>query len=161
MRSTILIMKESQRIINLFEKGYDGSPWIDVNLVDTLHSVSAEVVLKRLSPSSNSIWEITNHIISWRKNVLQRVQGNQLKTPSHNYFITVKKGTAAEWKKTLQELEASQQEWIQFLKKLKEPALEEIYSPNEMSYYEHIHGILQHDVYHLGQIVMLAKLLRN
>jgi uncharacterized damage-inducible protein DinB len=28
-----------------------------------------------------------------------------------------------------------------------------------MTYYEHIQGIIQHDAYHLGQIVLLSKLL--
>lgn len=151
-------MKETQRIIQLFEKGYSGNPWIDVNLVDVLQDISPEQAIKKLHPEANSIWEITNHIISWRENVLQRVKGEEMQTPAHNYFIPLQKG-AINWKQTLKRLETSQQEWITFLNDLKEPALEMIYKPNEMSYYEHIHGILQHDVYHLGQIVMLTKLI--
>lgn len=151
-------MKETKRIIHLFEKGYNGSPWIDVNLVDTLRSVTPEQALKKIKPTSNSIWEITNHIISWRKTVLKRVQGEVIKTPSHNYFIKVKSGSKADWKKTLDELAATQKDWIKFLKNFKKSKLEEVYEPNGMSYYEHIQGILQHDVYHLGQIVMLTKL---
>jgi uncharacterized damage-inducible protein DinB len=153
-------MKETQRIIKLFEAGYDGSPWIDVNLVDTLQNISAAQALKKISPSSNSIWEITNHIISWRENVLQRVKGKTIKTPAHNYFVVVKSGTAAEWQATMKKLEHTQSDWILFLKNLKEAALDEVYEPNHMNYYEHIQGILQHDTYHLGQIVMLTKLLK-
>lgn len=152
-------MKETQHIIRLFEAGYDGSPWIDVNLVDTLQAISAVQALKKISPSSNSIWEITNHIISWRENVLQRVKGKSMKTPAHNYFVAVKNGTSADWQATLKKLEATQTDWITFLKTLKEATLEEVYEPNEMTYYEHIQGILQHDTYHLGQIVMLTKLI--
>jgi uncharacterized damage-inducible protein DinB len=151
-------MKE--RIIKLFEAGYDGSPWIDVNLVDTLQAISATQALKKMSPSSNSIWEITNHIISWRENVLQRVKGKSIKTPAHNYFVAVTSGTNAEWQVTMKKLEATQADWITFLKTLKETALEQVYEPNGMTYYEHIQGILQHDTYHLGQIVMLTKLLK-
>ncbi len=152
-------MKEIQRIVQLFEKGYDGSPWIDVNLVNTLQSVSAEQALQKMNPNSNSIWEITNHIISWRKNVLQRVQGKQIKTPAHNYFEKVKKGSASDWKNTLKQLSLSQKDWITFLNTIKKAELNKVYEPNEMTYYEHIQGILQHDAYHLGQIVMLTRLL--
>lgn len=152
-------MKELQRIEKLFEKGYDGSPWIDVNLVDTLKVITAEQALQKLKPSANSIWEITNHIISWRKTVLQRIQGEIIKTPPHNYFITVEKGSAADWKNVLKQLEVSQNDWIKFLKNIKETALDEVFKQNGMSCYEHIQGILQHDAYHLGQIVMLTKLL--
>ncbi len=152
-------MQEAQRIIRLFEAGYNGSPWIDVNLVDTLQNISAAQALKKITPSSNSIWEITNHIINWRKNVLQRVQGKEIKTPSHNYFVVVKNGTKDEWQKTLEELTLTQTDWITFLKKVKEVDFDRVYAPNQMNYYEHIQGILQHDAYHLGQIVMLTKLL--
>lgn len=151
-------MKEIQRIIQLFEKGYNGTPWIDVNLVDVLEEITPEQAIRKLYPNANSIWEITNHIISWRENVLQRVQGVEMNTPSHNYFVPLQKG-ALNWQQTLKKLEASQNEWISFLKRLKETELELIYKPNGMTYYEHIHGILQHDVYHLGQIVMLTKLI--
>jgi uncharacterized damage-inducible protein DinB len=154
-------MKETQRIVKLFEAGYDGSPWIDVNLVNTLRAISITQALKKLSPSSNSIWEITNHLISWRENVLQRVQGKTIKTPAHNYFIAVKNGTSAEWQATMKKLEATQNDWILFLKTLQESAFEQVYEPNEMSYYEHIQGILQHDAYHLGQIVMIVKIITS
>lgn len=149
-------MQEIQRLIQLFEKGYNGSPWIDVNLVDVLQEVTPEQAIKKLYPDANSIWEITNHIISWRENVLQRVQGVEVNTPYHNYFIPIQKG-ASTWHQTLKKLEASQKEWISFLKKMKESDLDKLYKPNKMNYYEHIQGILQHDVYHLGQIVMLLR----
>lgn len=151
-------MKETKRIISLFEKIYEGSPWIDVNLVDTLRAITPEQALKKIRPSSNSIWEITNHIINWRKNVLRRVLGEVIKTPPNNYFVKVKSGTKADWKKTLDELAVTQKEWIKFMKKVKKSTFEEVYEPNGMTYYEHIQGILQHDAYHLGQIAMLAKL---
>jgi hypothetical protein len=32
-----------------------------------------------------------------------------------------------------------------------------LYKSNGMTYYEYIHGVIQHDAYHLGQIVLLAK----
>ncbi|WP_235811010.1 DUF1572 domain-containing protein [Aequorivita aquimaris] len=35
---------------------------------------------------------------------------------------------------------------------------EKEYPTNKHSYYKHIHGIIQHDAYHLGQIVLLAKM---
>ncbi|HRG39225.1 MAG TPA: DinB family protein [Bacteroidia bacterium] len=149
-------MKETQRIIQLFEKGFNGIPWIDVNLVDVLENITPEQAIRKLYPNANSIWEITNHIISWRENVLQRVQGIEIKTPVHNYFMPLQKG-AITWKETLKKLGTSQKEWIKFLNDFKEQDFEVVYKPNGMNYYEHIHGILQHDVYHLGQIVMLTR----
>ena len=150
-------MKETQRIIKLFEDGYNGSPWIDVNLVGTLSTISAEQAAKKVFANCNSIWEIANHIINWRINVLHRVKGEIIITPDSNYFTTVKDTSLTAWKNTLKQLEESQKNWIAFLKEFKEKDFTKVYPNNKMTYYEHIQGILQHDAYHLGQIVLLAK----
>ncbi len=42
-----------------------------------------------MSPHCNTVWEIVNHIISWRENVLQRLQGKIMITPDNNYFTIV------------------------------------------------------------------------
>ncbi len=150
-------MQETDRIIKLFEDLYDGSPWIDVTLIGTLENVTAEQASWRVLPNRNTIWEIVNHLISWRLNVLQRVQGKVLITPDNNYIAVIEDVSPAAWADTLQQLKGSQQQWVDFLKTFREDDFEKIYPNNSMTYYEHIHGIIQHDAYHLGQIVILAK----
>lgn len=152
-------MKEAQRIAKLFDDLYDGSPWIDVNIKSTLERLTFEQASKRILPGRNSIWEIANHLINWRLNVLQRVQGKTITSPGDNYFVPVTDTSDAAWNKTLEQLENSQAQWFDFLKTLREDDFTKVYAGNNMTYYEHIHGILQHDAYHLGQIVLLSKLL--
>lgn len=150
-------MKETQRLKKSFEDLYEGDPWIDINLLGTLRKLSATKASRKLTPETNSIWEIVNHLIQWRENVLLRIQGTVITTPPHNYFTPVTTMTAAAWKKTLERLEASQQTWLKYLDKLNPASLNKTYPGNNMTYYEHIQGILQHDAYHLGQIVLLMK----
>lgn len=150
-------MKETERLTKLFEDLYNGEPWIDVSLVDVLGKISAEQAAKKISPKSNSIWEIVNHIISWRRHILQRIQGRQIEVAGDNYFIPIKDSSESAWKDTLRRLEDSQQQWVSFLKNFKESDFEIVNPRNNMTHYEHIHGIIQHDAYHLGQIVILAK----
>lgn len=152
-------MIETKRIKKLFEDLYQGSPWIDVTIMDTLKSITAEQASRKITPKRNSIWEIVNHMIAWRENVLLRVQGNEIITPNNNYFVEIKDTSDAEWQETLQRLANSQEQWIRFLENFDAAQLENIYPSNHMTYYEHIQGILQHDSYHLGQIVLLSKLI--
>ena len=152
-------MKETKRITSLFEKLYEGSPWIDVNLRGVLSEITPKQASTRVLGKYNSIWEIVNHLISWRLNVLKRVQGKLIKTPDNNYFENVIDNSDAAWKKTLQKLDGSQKQWLQFLDSFKSDNFSKIYPNNQMNYYEHIHGILQHDAYHLGQITLLIKYL--
>lgn len=150
-------MKETLRTAKLFEDLYHGSPWIDVTILPTLQQLTAKQAAKRIYKNWNTIWEITHHLINWRENVLQRVQGKVIKTPPHNYIIPVTDASAEAWADTLRRLEISQTAWVAFLKSLKAGDFEKIYPPNQVTYFEHIHGILQHDAYHLGQIVIMAK----
>jgi uncharacterized damage-inducible protein DinB len=151
-------MTESERLFDLFGNLYDGHPWIDVTLVGVLQDIPAGQAHKRVLNNCNTIWEIVNHLIQWRKNVLQRVQGMTIKTPGNNYFVPVQDSSETAWKNTLSELENTQSQWMDFLQQLKTDQLEHEYPVNQMTYYEHIQGIIQHDAYHLGQIVLLAKL---
>lgn len=151
-------MKEAKRIIQLFEDLYHGDPWIDVTILETLKNISAKQAIKKIAPGRNSIWQMVNHITSWRENVLLRVQGNEIITPSNNYFMEITDTSENAWKKSMKRLENSQHQWITFLKTFDESDFDKIYPNNKMSYYKHIHGILQHDAYHLGQIVLLSKL---
>jgi uncharacterized damage-inducible protein DinB len=150
-------MKEQERIIKLFEDLYNGSPWIDVNLYDTLKGISAEDAATKRIKKGNSIWEIVNHLISWRLNVLERIQGEIINSPSDNYFKTVINPSEDEWQNTLNELDRSQSIWIKHLKKFNQKNFTTTYPINNLTFYEHIMGILQHDAYHLGQIKMLVQ----
>ncbi|WP_173966353.1 DinB family protein [Flavobacterium collinsii] len=152
-------MSESKRISNLYQSIYNGNPWLEVNMINTLHNVSAAQAYKKVNPNLNTIWEIINHLIQWRRNILKRVQGETIITPDHNYFVPVLDSSEAAWEQSLQNLEKSQELWNAFFEDFDDNDLSKIYTNNGHTYYEHIHGIIQHDVYHLGQIVILKKLL--
>ena len=152
-------MKETKRIAGLFEKLYDGSPWIDVNLSDALAKITAKKAATHIFDNCNSIWEIVNHLINWRQNVLKRIQGKVIKTPDNNYFENIADSSDFAWKRTLEKLDNSQRQWLIFLDSFKADDFSKVYPNNQMTYYEHIHGIIQHDAYHLGQIILLTKCL--
>ncbi len=152
-------MSESKRVSNLYQSIYNGNPWLEVTLADTLSNVTAEQAYKKANPNLNTIWEIVNHLIQWRRNILRRVQGETVVTPDHNYFVPVLDSSEAAWEQSLQSLAKSQELWSACLSDFNDADFEKIDQNNNHNFYEDIHGIIQHDVYHLGQIVILKKLL--
>lgn len=154
-------MNETQRIQSLFTELYHGQPWLNVTLHDTLSRITSEQAVKRPVKDANTIWEIVIHMIAWRKNVLQRIQGKVVETPSNNYIEKVKHNSEEAWQKTLEALETSQKEWLYTLNTCTEADFKNEYPANNLTYYQHIHGIIQHDAYHLGQIVLLAKMINS
>ena len=152
-------MSESIRISNLYQSIYNGNPWLEVTLAHTLENVTAEQAYRKINPNLNTIWEIVNHLIQWRRNILRRVEGETVLTPDHNYFVPILDPSEAAWEQSLQSLAKSQELWNAFFESFDDADLAKIYVNNGHTFYEHIHGIIQHDVYHLGQIVILKKLL--
>ncbi len=145
------------QLIKLFKDHFDGLPWLDINITDTLKTISAQQAAIKKG-DSNSIWQIVNHMIHWRKANLQRVKGIITPAPNNNFVDEVHDVSDGAWKSTLDKLEQSQKEILAFLNKTDVQTLNKIYAPNGFSYYEHLQGILQHDAYHLGQIVLLKKI---
>ncbi|SHM57878.1 DinB family protein [Flavobacterium chilense] len=152
-------MSESKRVSNLYQSIYNGNPWLEVTLAHTLENVTAEQAYRKINPKLNTIWEIVNHLIQWRRNILRRVQGETIITPDHNYFVPVLDSSEAAWEQSLQNLAKSQELWSACLNDFNDADFEKIDQNNNHNFYEDIHGIIQHDVYHLGQIVILKKLL--
>ncbi len=153
-----ITMNESRRIQTLFTDLYHGHPWLDVTLQDTLSRITPNQASQRPIKDGNTIWEIVNHLIAWRQNVLKRVQGEVLQIPENNYIEKINHTSADAWRNTLEALETTQKEWLYFLSTFKETDFINEYPVNKLTYYQHIHGIIQHDAYHLGQIVLLAKI---
>ena len=150
-------MKETKRISKLFEDLYDGTPWIDTNIAGTLRGLTAKQASKKVLPEWHSVWEITEHLIKWRMHVAGRLQGKKINVGEDNYFEEIEDTSEKNWKETLHRLDGSQEEWLSFLKKLDEKTLDKVNPRSGMTYYEHIHSIIHHDVYHLGQIALLSK----
>ncbi len=149
-------MDNIKYITKLFNDHFAGDPWIDTTITGTLKSLTAKQAAMKPG-KNNSIWEIVNHMISWRRALLTRVKGSPVKVPGNNFFSRVKDTSPRAWKDTLKKFESSQKEIIAFLKKADESLLEIISPTSGYSYYELIMAILLHDTYHIGHIVLLKK----
>ncbi|MEO6404718.1 MAG: DinB family protein [Ferruginibacter sp.] len=150
-------MKETHRISKLFSSLYDGHPWIYVNIYKTFQSINAKQASQKLFTGGNSIWQIIDHLLKWRQNIYERVHGMIVESPADNYFTEITDTSGKSWNKLLKDFAASQEQWLHFIQTADESLLEKIDPLNEFSFYEFIQGIIQHDAYHLGQISMLAK----
>lgn len=150
-------MKENERIIKLFDDLYKGNPWLDVTIMDTLKILTPEQAARKMHPGWNSIWQVVDHLVNWRYAMLERINGRVFNSPEDNFIRPITDTSAAAWSNTLKNLEDSQQKWKDYLSDISEEDLEKIPDTRPFSRYELIHGILQHDAYHLGQIRILSK----
>ena len=152
-------MTHRLRLKKLFEDHYNGNPWLDVTILDTIHDITAKEAATQIY-GLNSIWQILKHMLEWRKTNMKRVNGKILSAPSNNYIDKITDQSESGWKKLKSEFNTSQIEWLQFIQDFDLKKFDIVYEANQHTYYEHIQGVLQHDVYHLGQIVLIKKMLR-
>ena len=88
---------ETERLKQEFSQLYDGDPWIDVQLKQTLKGISAEKAYKRIAEGRNSIWQILNHIIEWRRMILKRLSGTIVPVPEDNFIKEIPEISEAKW----------------------------------------------------------------
>jgi uncharacterized damage-inducible protein DinB len=146
------------QLIKLFKDHFNGEPWLDINIIDTLKSINAQQAAFK-NGDTNSIWQIVQHMIQWRNANLQRVQGIITPAPDNNFVQAITDVSDAAWQATQQALEESQKAILKFLMSTDEQILNKVYDPNGFTNYAHLQGLQQHDAYHLGQIVLLKKMM--
>jgi len=152
--------KEIKRYIDEFKHLYDGEPWLDVTFVSILKKASEEDALKKTLKNLHSAAEIVCHVIAYRKFLLAQFTGekdfdiNQEKSFDTGFYSNSGKNM---WNNILNTFDNNQKNLIELMEKSDDSILsKKVYNRDyELSFL--IDGIIQHDAYHLGQLVILLK----
>lgn len=152
------------RIIDLLNNTYESEEaWHGPSVVEVLRDVNPEMAGLRLTPNTHSIAELVFHMTSWRIFTVKKMQGDptfDILTPEKNFGALPDKIDDFEWEALQMELSLSQEELINELDKRDDDEfLEDIVPGRPYTYYDLLHGIVNHDVYHAGQIAILRKAL--
>lgn len=152
------------RIIDLLNTTYEGEEaWHGPSVVDVLRGVSPDIAGLRIAPTVHSIAELVFHMTSWRIFCVKKMQGDELfdiTTPAKDFGALPDKIDDFEWEALQMELSLSQEELINELDKRDDDEfLEDIVPGRSYTYYDMLHGIINHDMYHTGQIMLIQKAL--
>ena len=156
-------MSESDRLIDQFKRVQSGDPWYGSPLTDMLKDVTARQAVMKPPNGAHSIWELVLHITNWRLEVAARATGQPAGQPAAGDWPAVGAPTPARWKAALAALGASHLHLAKVVRGMSDARLlEPTNDPRTRrgtgdSYCELLHGIIQHDVYHAGQIAILKK----
>jgi uncharacterized damage-inducible protein DinB len=147
---------EINNIAKLFTDLQHGDCWIGINFKDALANVDIKTAIITGNNGGNSIWQLVNHIIYWRTITVIRL-GGSLQTPPFDDFMIPDELSNNSWKQTLLDFEAAYHQLRSAILHFKAANLERPSPKKDQTYYELLMGCLQHDAYHLGQIVLLKK----
>lgn len=149
---------ECLRIADQLSRAFTGDPWHGSPLRDLLGGVTAEQARTRPLASAHSIWELVSHIDLYVRIALEATQG----VPMPKLFGTEKDWPAvadgsAPWTIATDRLFQSGEQLAQAIAGFGDARLQDTVPGGEYDFYYLFHGIIQHSLYHGGQIAILKK----
>jgi uncharacterized damage-inducible protein DinB len=157
-------MNEIARIVDQLEREHAGDPWHGSPLSAILEGVTSQQAASKPLADAHSIWELVLHMTGWKNETRRRLSGAPAGEPENGDWPAVEQTSAEHWAQALEHLELAHRLLVSAVKDFPEP---DLYVPTNdarmrelgvgVTYYELLHGIVQHDVYHAGQIAILKK----
>ena len=156
---------EVDRIRDQFRRAFEGEAWHGPSVLALLNGVTAQQAAAHPILGAHSIWELTLHIAAWERACLRRLKGDPAQLTNAEDWEPVNDTSDAAWEQTKQQLIDNHRELLVAISSVDELRLNEpiLTHPNIpfSSIYVTLHGGVQHDLYHAGQIAMLKKALEN
>lgn len=144
---------EIQNLIDTLSHTFEKNAWHGPAVLEALEDLSAVQAEQRIG-NSHSIIELIVHMTAWRNFVCEKLEGNatyDIETDEMNFPSTKNLKTA------IQELKASQKRLLKLLEQTPIEKLEEKVPGRPFKFKVMLNGIIHHDLYHTGQIVLLKK----
>ncbi len=136
-----------------------GGNWTWSNLKDQLADVTWEQATTKVY-SFNTIAVLVFHTNYFVDAVLKVLRGGPLDAKDKYSFDHPPIQSQEDWEKMLDKVWTDAETFATLIEQMPESKLWEDFSDNKYgNYYRNIHGIIEHTHYHLGQIVLIKKLL--
>jgi len=151
-------MSEIKRINDQLKRAFEGKAWHGPSVCEVLAGVTAEQAAEHPIPATHSIWELTLHIATWERVGRRRIQeATPIDVSDEEDWPAVEDTSDEAWSTALDELRRNHEALRAAIRELDEARLEEIVPGTQYTVYFLLHGVIQHDLYHAGQIALLKK----
>jgi len=154
-------------IIKQLRDVQEGKNWMGENFKKKLDSIAEDDVFIRPIPSLHSVAELISHLTTWRKETVLKIKtGKGLLTDDckENWLDNTELRKMG-WDNLLGEYQNSLSELIALLQMKEDDFLtEKYYDPDFKGFYDYafvIYGMIHHDIYHLGQLGIVIKMINQ
>ncbi len=152
---------ESARIADQLRRAFDGEAWHGDSLFEILEGVTAARAAARPIAGAHTIWELVLHVAAWDGAVLRRLGGAAVELSDAENFPPVRDASAAGWRAALAQVRRGHAELVAAVASLPDSRLDDMVPGKEgahYTFYYMLHGVVQHELYHAGQIALLKKM---
>jgi uncharacterized damage-inducible protein DinB len=152
-------MTEIDRILDQLKRAFEGPAWHGPSIKELLNGVTAAQAHQRPIADGHSIWELVHHIAVWEDVGRRRLEGDPAEVPISSAEDWPPAGDVSEtaWEKSKAALERSHEALVEAISRVPVSRLDEPILKEKSTVYVTLHGVVQHDLYHAGQIAILKK----
>ncbi len=151
-------MSQARSLADQLERAFRGGAWHGPAVAETLDGVDAATAAARLYPGGHSIWEIVHHLTVWNEAPRRRLDGERLvDLPAERDWPPVGDTSDAAWRAALAALEGAHAALHARVLDFTDGQLDDPVAGSDPTARGMLAGVLQHNAYHAGQIVLLRK----
>ena len=151
-------MSEVHRIVKELHRTFRGRAFHGPAIEETLEGVSAKTAATKTPGGAHTIWQIVLHVTYWQDTLRRWLQGDTRRPADGEDWPGVHDNSEAAWQQALADLRRSNEQLRDEVMVLDETRLDEPLFEGMSKTYVALHGILQHNIYHAGQISLLKKI---
>jgi len=153
-------MTQSALLADQIRRAFEGEAWHGDPVLEILKGINAKEAAAKPIKSAHSIWELVLHIAAWDGAALRRAEGSAVELSEAENFPPVHDKNEAAWQKAVQHLKDTHEKLVKAVASFPDNRLQERVPGKKEKYYDFYYlfsGIVQHELYHAGQIAVLKK----
>ena len=163
-----MAQQEIRRIADQLDRAVNGPAWHGPSLLEVLRDVNPVDAAARPVPGAHSIWELVAHTTAWLEIVRMRLEGRapyqitaSMDWPPLDEAAQQPAGDSAtrQWDADLSRLRRAAKDLQAAVATQDDERLADDLpgADDTWTAYHTLHGVLQHTLYHTGQIAVLKK----
>ncbi len=157
-------MSETERIAQQLERSWAGDAWHGPSLKELTDGLTAKQAAAHHIDEAHSIWELVLHCRGWLREVERRLHGTDPAEPEGGDWPSVGKVVEERWAAARADLGVAVAGLAHSIRAFDEARLADRVGQQRdaalgtgSTYYVMLHGAVQHNLYHAGQIALLRK----
>jgi uncharacterized damage-inducible protein DinB len=153
-------MSQTALLADQIRRAFEGEAWHGDSVMEILAGIKANQASARPIRNAHSIWELVLHIAAWDDAVRRRTGGTAVSLTDEQNFPPVKDTGEAAWKEAINHLKQTHDDLVKSVAAFPDSRLNEQVPGKKDAYYNFYYmfsGIVQHELYHAGQIAILKK----
>ena len=143
-----------------------GQPWYGSSVYAILDAITFESAYEKPAGASHTIAAIILHMVSWTEEVIDRINEKPAGLPLSGDWPDTGKPDEEKWKNWIEDFKLVNVNLVKLIRDVPEthweqPIIDERETEVVVTHAQLVRGLVQHHIYHSGQIALLNKMIRG